>query len=127
MVKPFHIFVVSGSEDDRTYSAECPGISDVCRMWVACTACPPLERESDADDDMWDCDGIAHGVKHRRFSDGWLVPSQDRCFVRDNDYLPDAACYVAAEVLEGRYRVDFDVEDETDLILFLNEPEPAAA
>lgn len=109
-----HVLVVTDDgERDRDYAVVCPGVTDACRMWVACSPCKPGDGERLDDDEPF---GVAHGVEHQNFSWGWSVPS-GQCFVRDNEGLYDVAEELALE--PGRYPVEHECEDESYLVLHL--------
>jgi hypothetical protein len=104
---------------EPTFTIECPGITDVCRTWFDCDKCTADDRDALHEADQ----PIAHGVEHKLFSWGWSVPSDDQCFVRDND--GDAVVNLVHDLPPGRYEVAFDVDDETDLILSVVDVQPA--
>jgi hypothetical protein len=107
-----HIIVITEDTDgERDYAVVCPGVTGVCEMWAPCRSCVPADVEALGDDEMF---GTAHGVKHQNFSWGWSVPD-GRCFVRDNDRLPEAAEELGLP--PGSYPVEFECEDESYLIL----------
>lgn len=125
-----HVLIITVTDGEREYAIDCPGLTPDCQMWSECETCwppnasPPRDT-AEFDEQMWDTDGMAHGVQHKRFSWGWCVPG-DRCFARDNNHLPSAADYLADRynLPPGRYEVDFEAEDETDLLLTLVEDRP---
>ncbi|WP_431881670.1 hypothetical protein [Micromonospora chalcea] len=118
-----HILVVTGEGESHEldYAIECPGVTKHCRMWWTCHWCKSLDYDllnPDAE-----AEPVAHGMVHRYIDDNWMVPTE-QCFLRDNDYLGVAAGDL--ELRPGRYLVDHDCGDGTELILLLvREPETA--
>jgi hypothetical protein len=104
-----HILIVTGTptDDDLSYTVECPGVTDACRAWRECTTCPrPLP--ADAEDALWD-DREAHGVEHQHLDATWMVPTGE-CFLATAEDMWDAGR--ALGLPAGRWPVDFTVEDD---------------
>jgi hypothetical protein len=110
-----HILVITETTEDgvteHAYEIECPGVTDRCLMW---RTCDPNEVIGDLGDADTLEPQIVHGVVHRLIEDMWMVPTEG-CFVRDNDFLPEAAD--SLELRPGRYPVDFGAGDGCDLSL----------
>jgi hypothetical protein len=114
-----HLLVITGPCEERdpdtgecdttpphvhTYRwhVECPGVTDICRTWWACTECTPadLARFAEQGDDE------AHGVQHQFISGcGWSVPAAG-CYVQyaaaESDAVPDL------DLDPGTYRIRHD-------------------
>lgn len=104
-----HALTITETTEDgvteQEYAVECPGVTDLCRMWRDCKQCASLDYDLDEDDDQ----PIAHGVEHRRIDERWMVRTEE-CFIRDNDDLGAAAGDL--ELPAGIYPVDFDSGDD---------------
>jgi hypothetical protein len=115
-----HTLVITETTGDsvteRTYAIECPGVTENCRMWRTCDP-----NEVIGDHDQLEPQ-IVHGVVHRLIEDMWMVPTEG-CFVRDNDFLPEAAD--SLELCPGRYPVDFEAGGGCDLFLTVRAEVPA--
>jgi len=82
-------------------------------MWQPC-----LVKGCDANNRNFGYDGgNAHGVEHGLIDDNWMTPP-DLCFVQSGWDLPNAAGFVS-DGKPGRYLVDHDFGDGTELILSL--------
>ncbi|MEU1761202.1 hypothetical protein [Micromonospora sp. NPDC005652] len=114
-----HILVVTGEGESHEldYAIECPGVTGRCRMWRDCHWC---HARTDGEFDSWESTNVvAHGMTHRYIGDRWMVPTEE-CFVRDNDDLGAVAGDLGLK--PGRYAVDHDSGDGTELILFARHP-----
>ena len=110
------------------YTVECPGPSGDCDAWDECPSCyvPGQGLDPERREQLENGDPEVHGVEHQWIDGRWMVrldPAQ--CYVAGHDALPDAAEYVAAGV-EGRYPVEHDVGDGTELELTWINPCPHA-
>lgn len=86
-------------EDVRTdFDIECPGVTDACRSWGAC---------SSADHDVNRGDGIHHSEKHI-YVEGYYLIGLDRCHLAsDSSMVGEAAedLWAAKGLSAGRYKV----------------------
>lgn len=120
-----HILVVTAPEDDPEwlqYAIKCPHPIEkryqVCAEWNSC-GCTAEDIDAILDLEDRPCP-TSPTKEHRYFGElGDLCSPTTRCFVQGNDYLPDAASEVARQ--PGEYRIAWDVEDQTELLLELAE------
>lgn len=94
------------------YAIECPGVTEACRMWQTCVVpgCQANDRNFG-----WE-GGTVHGVDHGLVDDQWMTPT-GLCFVQNGFDLPGAGEDVSGGNL-GRYLVDHDFGDGTELLLY---------
>lgn len=123
---PSHVLIATrDGEDDLAYEVECSAADHyaaACAMWRECgCSVDDFEKEDDPDEAPEEtaedalCPKTGH--EHRLCGFGLAVPSGE-CFVACNDNLADAASDL--NITEpGRYELDYDVQDETDLYLML--------
>lgn len=113
-------------EPELQYTVECPGPSGNCDAWDECPTCyvPGQGLSADRREEL-EQESHAHGVEHLWVDGRYMVRlSPPQCYVAGHDALPDAAQYVATA--PGRYPVEHDVGDGTELELHLVPPCPQA-
>jgi len=108
-----HVLIVTGTESDREYAIECPGVTALCRMWVECETCYPRQRPEGFDYEAWDegmhnADGMVHGAEHNYIDGLWMTPT-DRCFVSWAEGMVESAADLGLG--PGRHPVDYEFDE----------------
>lgn len=120
MTRPPHVLIAEIDPDNHerlSYSIDCPGVTDSCRTYWECREDHPEAAGE------WDEEEEIHGVPHRRIPGlGWSIPS-GQCYVANHDALPEEGEEIARGRV-GRWPVDHEVGDGTEL--YLHEIKPSA-
>lgn len=121
MIDAPHVLVVTVDPDDPElldYEVECPGVTDECREWRACTVinCTLIGEYK-----FTVTGRLAHGERHKYINGTWMT-STSNCYVACHDGLPDA---VAGRFPVGRHAIGHDVGDGTEIEVYAIEPATA--
>lgn len=108
------IVVEDGVEisDDLEFRVECSGADETCYAWWPCDACGSL---TDEQAETLERTERLHGEDHRQFDGVWMTLTGD-CYVASHDLVSEAAWETGIDEA-GRYAVDWDAPDGTDLLL----------
>ena len=115
-----HVLIVTPDAGDPadsdlfTYEIECPGVTDSCRRYEACSAGAEERENLEAAEDAGQRPAVAHGQRHFMYDGVWCAET-DRCNVAGHDSMPND---VAGRFQPGRHPVDFDFGDGTEIAIF---------
>lgn len=105
-----HVLVITGdpTQPSRkwTYTVECPGVTEKCRLYEECEPCNALDGEQA---EALEENQYAHGQDHTWTTVGWGTPTDDCLLQRDEGLWDAGTDLVSDEAIPhpGRYPVHF--------------------